>query len=879
MAGAGKDDDDFFDQLLSDAGAGSASAAAPALVAAAPPPALVPAAAAATAPKSAAPPALVAGAAATAAPKVAAPPAQVPAAVAAVPSAAAAVPVPALSPVKAPGAAAVVAPAAAVPAAAKAPTAAVASAQVPVPPPAAAKVQVAAAVASPAAVTSAAVAPGAKVPVAAGALVHSAAGAAAGAAARPQVAAFAPQTREAVSPSQNAQTFHMADDDEDEALEAEPTHVLDDLRPPEAPPPPSHFTAEDLALREMLTHFYLLYRPENLANLNTIVGKYRGRSATQLWASLALKYDVPPWEALDLLSRSAYRNAAYEYHDEDKAINLEEAVMALWKSTTSSTGGAASTADVVRSVVKSGADEGADASWSFLCFRGLPDDRRLRADVWKTLLGYLPMARYDEWSAIQYEKRLLYQSYRQDMLDVGVDAKTLTVKKVGAETDALQDLLQCIKNDVDRTRQDMEFFRRERTKIELMSVLFVYARLNPGVRYVQGMNEVAAVVYWVMSHDPNVAEADAFWVFSELMVEIKEGFMQVLDNTGEGVHGLVRGVMYLLRMYDPELARHLVRCELPPVVFLVRWCTVLFAQDASLPDVLGLWDAFIGDPRRFEFVTFVALAIILSRRDELLLTDKQFELVEVLQDAPRQSDWDQVLRKARAICAFERRAPTPQFPPPPRSQVVEDLSEWAENAARAAQVAAAKASVTAAALTQTLEESIAPAVVEKVGQAGDAVAHVAAEGAQRVQHWLEETAPARKEALETAQVKLTSLWDTVRTTSAVASQRLVEEYRERGAGAGETAGSRFAGISGAATSFWARTTAAAAAFAAEPAAGTAVAAPAPPAQVPVQSPQAAPAQIRLAAVQSEVAAAAPPPSGAAQVPRLITADAIPDDEV
>merc|ERR1719401_1362550 len=237
----------------------------------------------------------------------------------------------------------------------------------------------------------------------------------------------------------------------------------------------------------------------------------------------------------------------------------------------------------------------------------------------------------------------------------------------------------------------MEFFRRAETKAALLSLLFTYARLNPGVRYVQGMNEVAAVLLWVMSTaDAENAEADTFWCFNELMVDIKEGFMQALDHTGEGVYGLVQGVTGLIKSYDPELARHLQRSELPPLVFLVRWVTVLFAQDATLPDVVRLWDTFIADPRRFEFLVHVCLALILAHRDKLLQTDKQFELSEVLQSAARHSDFEFQVRRAMAICAYERREQTPPFPVQ-STNGLEDLSDLVQTVAASAQEAATKA--------------------------------------------------------------------------------------------------------------------------------------------------------------------------------------------
>ena len=45
---------------------------------------------------------------------------------------------------------------------------------------------------------------------------------------------------------------------------------------------------------------------------------------------------------------------------------------------------------------------------------------------------------------------------------------------------------RCCAQDVERTRRDFEYFRRPGTKAALTALLFVYAKLNPGVRYVQG---------------------------------------------------------------------------------------------------------------------------------------------------------------------------------------------------------------------------------------------------------------------------------------------------------------------------------------------------------------------------------------------------------
>ncbi|CAE8676894.1 unnamed protein product, partial [Polarella glacialis] len=539
--------------------------------------------------------------------------------------------------------------------------------------------------------------------------------------------------------------FSLDEDDDIVDMDAVHADFAQDCRLPEVPPPPEDFSAEDLQLREVLSEFYLRHRAENLANINYIVVKYRGRNVANLWAQLTIKYGLPATEGVDLLSRTLYQSAPFEYVSDEKAALLTEALAELQQSSTDLR--REDRPELFRRVILRGAQDGSDGLLRMLSFRGIPDDRSLRCQVWKVLLGYLPMKRHDEWSAIQGEKRALYASYKDEVLAVGEDNQVTL--RAGADSSESQDLLQGIRNDVERTRKDFEYFRRPATKASLLALLFVYARLNPGVRYVQGMNEVAAIILYVMSVDPECAEADAFWCFTEMMVEIKEGFMQALDHTGEGVYGIAEGVTQKLRSFDSELARHLQQSELSLFVFVLRWCTVLFAQDATLPDILRLWDSFIADPCRFEFVIHVCLAVLLGRRDDLLETEKQFTLAEIIQSAPRNADFERLLRRANAICAFERRGEHLPVFPPKRLQVVEDLSEWA----------AAVAQEVGLEVSRNFQEKIAPVVLERAGQAQAA----ASEKAKALNAWLEETAPARQEAIDQAQSQISSLWGTVKS--------------------------------------------------------------------------------------------------------------------
>merc|ERR1712072_713385 len=84
-------------------------------------------------------------------------------------------------------------------------------------------------------------------------------------------------------------------------------------------------------------------------------------------------------------------------------------------------------------------------------------------------------------------------------------------------------IMEEINKDVQRTYPDMHFFVDDKRHYQaLHRSLFIYAKLNPGICYVQGMNEIYAPIYYVIfqGHEPGeseCAEKDAFFCFVHLM--------------------------------------------------------------------------------------------------------------------------------------------------------------------------------------------------------------------------------------------------------------------------------------------------------------------------------------------------------------------------
>ena len=91
-------------------------------------------------------------------------------------------------------------------------------------------------------------------------------------------------------------------------------------------------------------------------------------------------------------------------------------------------------------------------------------------------------------------------------------------------------------------------------------VLFIYAKLNKGIRYVQGMNEVIAVLYycfWKYGNEAVISteylESDLFFCFSNLMAELKDGFMRDMDKEDNGIHGKCKKIDDIIQAVSPPI--------------------------------------------------------------------------------------------------------------------------------------------------------------------------------------------------------------------------------------------------------------------------------------------------------------------------------------
>jgi len=269
-----------------------------------------------------------------------------------------------------------------------------------------------------------------------------------------------------------------------------------------------------------------------------------------------------------------------------------------------------------------------------LAMQGIPVE--YRAVYWKLLLGYLPPER-DTWPAILMEGRNRYKSLVESAYAEPKDTAE-TDHPLSTSSDSLwqahfndKEMREVIQRDVARTVPELRFFcNADRTNTvhgtSLNNILFVYAKSNGKVRYVQGMNELAAQIYIVFAttgseDDRKHCEADSFSCFARLMGEVGETFNKDLDTSMLESYFTIGRFQALLAILDSKLYLNLKEKKIDPRFYALRWLSLLFSQEFPVADVERLWDSLFADDNRFNLLLFFACRIVMDVRQEILTND------------------------------------------------------------------------------------------------------------------------------------------------------------------------------------------------------------------------------------------------------------------
>lgn len=296
-----------------------------------------------------------------------------------------------------------------------------------------------------------------------------------------------------------------------------------------------------------------------------------------------------------------------------------------------------------------------------LCFYGIPEEcKGLRALLWRLLLGYLPLSP-SHWPASLHSHRHNYSLFRSNLLSpsdsqlweviakdihrtrpdlsfffqpydttITPEAVQAGLKPESAFTRPYKSLFSYYYEDLDSKDVYLQLVLNneavEKHADVLARILYFYAKLNPGLRYIQGMNELLVPIYFAFAQDDHpefrpYVEEDAYFCFATLMTEVKGNFVRSLDMQPEGLAGKLGVFRELLERLVPNLSLHLFSLQIEPHYYALKWITLLLSQDFDLPDTLRLWDSFLSDSHRFRFFYYVCVSLVSLNQTALLTAD------------------------------------------------------------------------------------------------------------------------------------------------------------------------------------------------------------------------------------------------------------------
>ena len=245
----------------------------------------------------------------------------------------------------------------------------------------------------------------------------------------------------------------------------------------------------------------------------------------------------------------------------------------------------------------------------------------LRAIIWKTLIGYYPINDLTKWKTITKEHFKKYQDIKNFYKDYP--------NNITDEED-IKTLLQ-IDKDLPRTRNEINFFKeksnfsKEETNYDILRrILFFFSKRNNDLGYVQGLNEIAAIIYYIFSLDENIyikpfAESDTFFCFEILMQEIKPVFMMHNINYSQlFITMQIKQINDILKQTEPDLLEHFEKINLVMDVFLMRWLMVLFTHEFTFEGSITFLDRLFTQKNKMKFICYISVAILILNKKKLM---------------------------------------------------------------------------------------------------------------------------------------------------------------------------------------------------------------------------------------------------------------------
>ena len=117
------------------------------------------------------------------------------------------------------------------------------------------------------------------------------------------------------------------------------------------------------------------------------------------------------------------------------------------------------------------------------------------------------------------------------------------------------------------------------------------------------------------------AEEDTFFCFELFLQNFKDVYIQEKDKSQKGIKSIINYIKYLFYIIDRELFFNLNNLKIDIYMFVFKWYTVFFSQEFELEKTLQLWDNFICNENKEEYLVHLCLSSLLIKKEKLLTRD------------------------------------------------------------------------------------------------------------------------------------------------------------------------------------------------------------------------------------------------------------------
>ena len=258
-----------------------------------------------------------------------------------------------------------------------------------------------------------------------------------------------------------------------------------------------------------------------------------------------------------------------------------------------------------------------------ILLNGIPNNLHcLRPLIWKSFLGYFPTYDLSKWKNIAINNYRQYHKLKKKYPEYPSNITKAEDKKI---------IIQ-LEKDLPRTRGNVPFFQNktnskknpEETHYDVLKRILFYFAKEHTISYIQGMNELIALIYYIFANDDNpffskFIESDSYYCFGILVEEIEPIFhMSNVEYSQLFITQQINMINKILEKIEPDLLNFFKEIYFTIDSFAIRWIMALFAQEFKIDVAVNFWDRMFTQNNKIKFICFITVAILKSNKDKIL---------------------------------------------------------------------------------------------------------------------------------------------------------------------------------------------------------------------------------------------------------------------